>query len=333
MKELSIGKLRGLQEISTEEGFITVLALDQRGSLIEAMGLEKNDPDLYAKVRDFKLETISALLPACSAVLLDPQYSAAEAIKDNCIPGQKGLIVATEETGYVKLPDGRVNKVIPDWSLGKAKRMGASAAKLLAYYNPMIEDLATQQENFITDLAKEAAKLDLPLLLEPMSYSSDPDLPKQSAEFAKIRPEIVKTTAERLGILGIDLLKLEFPCDVEFENDKSVWQQTCEKISAVSQVPWVLLSAGVDFDLFKQQLEVACKSGASGFVAGRAIWKEATSLQGSTRSDFLHNRAADRMKELVDIVHQFACPWKNSLKVGISAVSSGWLSQYQDIYQ
>lgn len=331
MKELSIGKLRGLQEITTEGGYITVLALDQRGSLVEAMGLDKNDPDLYEKVRDFKLDTIKSLLPVCSAVLLDPQYSAAEALAENCIPGQKGLIVATEETGYEKLPDGRINKVIPEWSLGKAKRMGASAAKLLAYYNPMIRDLALQQENFITDLAIEAARLDIPLLLEPMSYSSDPNLTKKSAEFAKIRPEIVKDTAERLGNLGIDLLKLEFPCDIEFENDKSIWQEKCEKITSVAQVPWVLLSAGVDFDFFKQQLEIACKSGASGFVAGRAIWKEACALQGNTRSDFLQIKATDRMKELVDVVHQFALPWKNTPGMKKISVSSNWLSQYQDI--
>ena len=91
MENISIGKIRGLQEISTVDGFLTVLALDQRGSLIRAMGLDKEDPKLYESIRDFKMDTVRELLPFCSAVLLDPQYSAAEAIHDGLISGQKGI--------------------------------------------------------------------------------------------------------------------------------------------------------------------------------------------------------------------------------------------------
>lgn len=327
---MNIGKLRGLQEISTPEGFITVLALDQRGSLFKALGMSESDPALYQAVREFKKATTSELMPACSAVLLDPEFAAAEAVSEGWISGQKGLIVTLEETGYVDSPDGRLNPFIPDWSLGKAKRMGASAAKLLAYYDPRIKKLADYQERFISDIVEGSVELDFPLLLEPMSYSADSSIPKKSPEFARLRPQIVRDTAERLGALGVDLLKLEFPCDTEFEKNESVWLKACKGITEVSPVPWVLLSAGVDFGVFKEQLEVACKAGASGFVAGRAIWKEAAPLKGQERINFLSKTARERMNQLVEIVNQFARPWKNAIRGEITRVEQGWINNYQD---
>lgn len=329
MKKLSIGKIRGLNELTDSKGFLTVLALDQRGSLIRAMGLDKGDPDLYKIIRDFKMETVKELLPACSAVLLDPQFSAAEAIAEGLI-GQKGIIVATEETGYVEKPEGRVNQLVNGWSLEKAKRMGASAAKLLVYYNPRIPSLAQTQVEFIRSLSELAEDLDLPLLVEPMSYSANPDIPKKSKEFSIIRPEIVLDTVKDLGKLGIDLLKLEFPVDVEFEKDKKVWQAACEKITEYAPVPWVLLSAGVNFDIFRDQLEVACKAGAAGFVAGRAIWKEAASVKGTARSEFLQNTAAGRAKELVEIVHQNGNPWQSKMAPLFMPVENNWLKEYKE---
>ena len=202
MKNLSIGKIRGLQEISTSDGCITVLALDQRGSLIKAMGLKKDDPSLYETIRDFKMDTVQALLPICSAVLLDPQYSAAECMQAGLVTGQKGIIVATEETGYIEKPDGRINQIISGWSLEKAKRMGASAAKLLVYYNSKIDSVAKSQEEFVRSLSDIAEDLDLPLLLEPMSYSHDPKMPKNFKGICALRPQIVLDTAKNLCQFG-----------------------------------------------------------------------------------------------------------------------------------
>lgn len=330
MKNLSIGKIRGLQEISTTDGYLTVLALDQRGSLVHAMGLEKEDPELYEKIRDFKLDTVQELLPYCSAVLLDPQYSAAEAVHDGLVSGQKGIIVTTEETGYVEKPDGRINQLIPGWSLEKAKRMGASASKLLVYYNPNIHSLAKSQEEFVLSLSDIAEDLDLPLLLEPMSYSPDPKIPKNSKEFARMRPQIVLDTVKNLGHLGIDLLKLEFPCDVNYELDESVWVSACEQITKYSPVPWVLLSAGVNFEIFKKQLDIACRAGASGFVAGRAIWKEAASLEKKERTGFLKNTAAKRTEELAAIVQEHATPWKDSLEKSFAKIDKNWIAGYTE---
>lgn len=330
MEKIGIGKLRGLQEIANQDGLMTVLALDQRGSLFASLGIDEKHPDGYQIVRDFKLQVTEHLLPHCSAILLDPEYGAAEALSLGLVSGQKGLVVATEESGYIENPDGRENHVISDWSLGKAKRMGASAAKLLSYYNPNYPEASEIQEKFIIKLVKQAHQLDFPLLIEPMSYSFDAKVPKNSAEFAAELPKIVQKTVETLGHLGADLLKLEFPCNVKFEKDISIWESTCKSINAVSPVPWLLLSAGVDFPVFQNQLKVACQSGASGFVAGRAIWKEAAQLTGKERTHFLKTSGVDRIKALVEIVDRHAEPWTQKCQDRLPIITEKWLSTYSE---
>jgi len=327
---IGVGKIRGLQELTTNSGSVTVLALDQRGSLMRALDIKKDDPNVYQTIRDFKMELVAELLPGCSAVLLDPQFSASEAICTGRISGQKGLIVATEKSGYIDKDGGRLDQVLPGWSLKKAKRMGASASKLLVYYNPELESFARKQEEFVSGLVKEASDLDIPLLLEPMSYSSDPDVSKNSQGFAKKRPQIVQKTAELLGNLGVDLLKMEFPCDFRFEKDKKVWMEECVKLTESAPVPWVLLSAGVDYDVFRDQLEVACRAGASGFVAGRAIWKEAAEHKGKERTDFLKNTARKRISELVGLVDQFASSWKDVVEYDFYVIDSDWYENYSE---
>ena len=74
-------------------------------------------------------------------------------------------------------------------------------------------------------------------------------------------------------------------------------------------MPWVLLSAGVDFEQFKPQVQVACACGASGFLAGRAIWKEAAAMSTAERATFLQDVARDRLRQLLVIAAADARPW------------------------
>jgi len=328
MRNLTIGKMRGLREIATPEGLMTILALDQRGSIVPALGLSPDDPALYQKLRDFKMMVLHYLLPAASAVLLDPQYAAAEAVACGAVPGHKGLIVTLEKSGYVGEATARRNQVLPGWSLAKVKRMGASAAKLLCEYNPEVAGASADQDRLVAGLVDEARAADLPLLVEPVVYSDRADVPKQSAEFAARRPALVIETARRIGALGVDVLKVEFPHDAKFNHDERAWAKACAELNAVAPVPWVLLSAGVDYPVFRDQVEAACKQGASGFVAGRAIWKGSLPLAEDERERFLRTAGADRMAELAGIVEAYGRPWTSYYPDLAAAVDRDWMSRY-----
>jgi len=298
MKPISIGKLRGLQQISSKRGTITALALDHRQNLRKANPAFVDE----AKLSHFKLDVTRVLAHRSTAVLLDPEVSAAQAIASRAIPNV-GLVVAVESTGYTGDATARHAQVIPGWSVEKAKRMGASAIKLLVYYHP---DSSTAQEieDFTAKIAEDCIKHDMVLMLEPLSYSLDENKKLSSEE----KRYIVVETAKRLTPLNVDVLKAEFPLGVD-EPDSKVWFDACAEISSASTVPWILLSAAVDYEVFLQQVVVACNAGASGIAVGRAVWKEAVTMNNDDRMDFLRTIAKYRLSRLTSLCHALARPY------------------------
>jgi len=261
--------------------------------------------------------------------LIDPQLGGAEAIARGVIPGSKGLMITLESSGYLGVSTARYNEIIPGWSPAKIKRMGASAIKFKIDYHPHAGEVTRRTEDLVKQVSEQAASLDIPLLLEPVGYSTDANNKKESAEYARTRPSVVVETVRRLGPLA-DILKLEFPHDAVFNNDEEEWKKACREVTNTSPVPWVLLSAGVEFEIFKRQARIACEEGASGYVAGRAIFQEAAPLKGSAREDFLKNTAAPRMQELLEIASQTARPWMDGYPGLADSVDANWIKVYSD---
>jgi tagatose 1,6-diphosphate aldolase len=299
MKNLSVGKLRGLQQISSTRGTFTALALDHRQNLRKANPAFVNDEELSR----FKLNVTAELAKEATAVLLDPEVSAAQAIAQHVIPKEVGLVVALESTGYTGDATARHAQIIPGWSVEKVKRMGASAVKLLVYYHP---DSATAKEieDFTAQVAEDCQKYDLALMLEPLSYSLDENKKLTSEE----KRYVVVETAKRLTPLNVDILKAEFPLDVN-DADETEWLEACQEVSSASIAPWILLSAAVDYETYLHQVTVACNAGASGIAVGRAVWKEAVMLETSERKTFLISVAVDRLARLTSLCHSLAKPW------------------------
>jgi tagatose-1,6-bisphosphate aldolase len=298
MKPITIGKLRGLQQISSKRGTFTALALDHRQNLRKANPLFNDDSELLR----FKLDVTSALASEATAVLLDPEVSAAQAITSGVVPNHVGLVVAVESTGYTGDATARHAQIIPGWSVDKAKRMGASAVKLLVYYHP--DSPTTKEiESFTKNIADECIKHDLVLMLEPLSYSLDENKKLSSEE----KRYVVVESAKRLTPLGVDILKAEFPLNPA-ETNESTWGDACKEISA-SIAPWILLSAAVEYDTFAKQVVIACQSGASGIAVGRAVWKEAVTMNGEERMKFLQTTAYKRISRLTSLCHALAKPF------------------------
>lgn len=301
----SIGKIRGLQQCATPRAAIAVLALDHRNNLRNA--LNPTDPTAVSnrEMSDFKIEVIQSLAAHSSAVLLDPEVGAAQCVAANSLPGSTGLVISVEATGYTGDPGARKSQILPDWSVAKVRRMGASAVKLLAYYHPDAPT-AAEIESLVRTVAADCQDADIPFFLEPLSYSPDPAIKKlPPAE----RRRVVIETARRLVMPGVDVLKAEFPLDIKAEPDEFVWAEACKELSAASAAPWILLSASVDFDTFLRQVTTACQCGASGVAVGRAVWQEAPALKGHERSDFLRLTAVSRMARLTELVAALAKPW------------------------
>lgn len=331
MKTMSIGKLRGLQQLANPKGVLTICALDHRESLKRAMNKENPSAVSYQDMVDFKLDLCQAVAPLASAVLLDPVYGAGQAIAAGVLPAHIGLLVSMEKTGYSGSPTNRITHLLPGWNVKKAKRLGASAVKLLVYYRPDLRDTAARQLALIAKLASECIEEDIPLLVEPVSYPIELER-AYSQRFARRKPQLVIETARQITALPIDVLKAEFPADLSYEKDEGKLAELCQELDEASRLPWVLLSAGLNFDLFKKEVEIACKAGASGFLAGRALWQEATKIRSrAERMKFFKDTAARRLEEIADIANTYGTPWFSKLGAedGVFApVEEGWYKSY-----
>jgi len=328
---VSIGKLRGLQQLANAKGMMTMCAIDHRGALRRALNEENPDAVSYQDMVNFKLDLCRAVAPSASAILLDPEYGAAQAIAAGALPASKGLLVSLERSGYSGSSDARMTEVLSGWSVKKAKRMGASAVKLLIYFRPDLKDVASRQLGLVARLADECLEEDIAFLVEPVGYpvGKEKESPKG---FAEIKPDLVIETARQVTALPVDVLKAEFPADIKFEQDEAKLLRLCQELDRASLRPWVLLSAGVDFNSFKKQVEIACKAGASGFLAGRALWQEGAAIRSrEERMEFFQNTAAARLKELAEIADNYGRPWYLKLEGEqgrSSPVTEGWYQIY-----
>jgi tagatose-1,6-bisphosphate aldolase len=330
MKPLSLGKTRCLQQLTNNFGVFTMIAFDHRDTFVEALGqtlgVEQADWDTVVAEKN---RIAQALAPHASAVLLDPLYSAGPAIVGGVLPKGTGLAVAREKSGYSGESAGHVTTLLENWSVAAIKRLGGSAVKLLLYYHPD-SPTAAQQEEVVQQVAAECEAHEIPLMLEPICYPIEPNQKKADAAFAAQRPELVLESARRLVPLGVDILKAEFPTDARHETDPAKMDDYCRQLSEIAAgIPWVLLSAGVDFSTFQRQVEIACQAGASGYVAGRAIWQEALEKpDANARDHFLKTIAVSRARVLADTANYRATPWQKRVGDRIPQLKEGWYMAY-----
>lgn len=331
MGRLSIGKFRGLEQISTADGIFIICAMDHRESLKLMLDEEAPEKVDYQEMVEHKLELCQTLAPYASGVLLDPNYGVAQCIVANVLPGNTGLLVSIEDTGYIGSEEERLNTLLESWSVEKIKRLGASAVKILVFYRPDLTSVAAKQLTTIRKVAEDCLKYDIPFLVEPKSYPTVKDK-SEPTQFALKKPELVIETARQITTMPIDVLKAEFPADLKYETDEGKLVEICRQLDEASSVPWVILSAGVDYEIFCKEVEIACRAGASGFLAGRAIWQEAIHLKDSSqRVRYLETVAVDRLKRLADIATKYATPWYRKLGLQahqLTTVSEDWYRAY-----
>jgi tagatose 1,6-diphosphate aldolase len=177
----------------------------------------------------------------------------------------------------------------------------------------------------VRKLAADCAAQDLAFVVEPVGYPLGDEA--ATGGYAAIKPDIVIQTARDISPLGIDVLKAEFPADVKVEKDESKMLEFCKRLDEASQAPWIILSAGVDFPWFQREVEIACKAGASGFLAGRALWQEATTMKTrAERIEFFSTTVVERLRLISALANAYGTPWYK--KTAAPSVVEGWYASY-----
>jgi tagatose-1,6-bisphosphate aldolase len=278
-----------LQGLASSAGVACVLALDHRDAMRNVYARAGVEDASEGAILATKRRIVDALAGSASAVMLDP------AAVDSCRPARIGLVVPLEEQGYERLAAGRLTRLTESFGPADAAALGATACKLLLYYRADHAKSAARQRGLLEEAAASCHRHGLPLVVEPLVYRLEAE---DEDDYARNFGELVVSAARDLAGLGPDLLKLQFPGDAV----------SCERATdAASSLPWTLLGGSdVEGDAFARQLRIACQGGASGFMAGRAIWGDAIGLHDGEQREWLRAVVLPLFDRLSDIAHTYA---------------------------
>jgi len=305
------GKMRSFQRVTTPDGFFLICALDHLSDFQDLLDPDPKTVD-YQRTGEAKAGLIRALAPECSAFLLDARFGLAHAVASRALPGPVGLMASIEDEDYKPSTVTRKTRFREHWGLRQMKLLGVDVCKLLWFYRPD-SDVAEHQRDVIRTLVHECAELSLPLVVEPIWYPLEGEDPKSEA-WKRRRVQGIVEGAHEVGALGVDMLKVEFPGYVETEAGKASALEACRRLSEGLNVPWVILSAGVGYEHFKTQVEIACRAGASGFLAGRSIWRDAAATHNPNQREAAAKEAAHRLAELGTVTRRHGKPFTPKLE-------------------
>lgn len=316
-----IGPLRGLQRVASADGFVLVLAIDHVTEYRDAMP-GSIPPSFEAVVRS-KMDLARVAADDTSALLIDALHGAGYATLSGAV-GAGGVVVSMEDGDYSMKTGGRTH-LREGWDPAVARRVGVDAVKILWWYRPdaSAEQEARQRE-LLVSLANRCHDVGLPLIVEPIWHPLQGE-DSASTEWRTRRARGIVESAVLAEGLGADMLKVEVPGDVTAKGGDEAVAASFAELNERVTVPWVILSAGVPFDVFAVQVELASCAGAAGYIAGRAVWREAVTTVGE---EWLE--AADlvraRLQQLNHIVRAHGTPVASTIgmQAALEALPSGW---------
>ena len=283
-----------LSDLTRPSGAFAMLAVDQREALRAMFAEKQGAPATDEQITRFKVDAVRALSPYASGVLLDRQFCLDAVLDADAIAPGCGLIAAADH--FTADEREFVAEVTIDDAVDPAavRARGGVALKLLVLWRPD-EDPAGRVA-MTRDFVDRCRTAGLVSIVEPVSRA-----PRDGSDWT---PEDwnngVLAAARELGDLGADLYKAEVPR--HGEGDEAAVRKDCAALTDAINGPWVVLSTGVPHDLFPQAVRVACEEGASGFLAGRAVWRKVVGAPDVPAA--LAEHAVPRLKELAEIVDE-----------------------------
>ena len=268
---VAAGRWRRLRRLAGPDGVIAGIALDHRDSLRTLLEREGLGERTAAEIADLKAILVRALAPSATALMLDAELGRT-ALEDGGVPPTVGLIMPLEAQGYEVAGDRRLTTLLDDFSPLDAARAGADTCKLLVPYRVDDAEAADHQDAVVAATVAACHEVGLPLVVEPVVHRLSTET---EDDHVAAYPDLVVRAVARLRPLGADLLKLPFPVRDPRATDEATARAACRALGdACGETPWVLLggSGATDVDALVHQIRLAGEAGASGFLAGRAIW-------------------------------------------------------------
>lgn len=281
----------GLAPLRTANGGFAMVALDQRESL-RGMFSRESSGELAddARLQDFKELASRILTPYASGVLLDRQFAVTHAKRPDFVAPGCAMILAADvlhgERGEAVSWSTLDDALTPDF----IRATGAAAIKLLIIWR---RESAAEQRDVVDRFLELASISGVASFVEGIvrppidgAWTSPED-----------RQNAIVEAAANLSV-GASVYKAEVPGYRPGDLSRVYEQSTL--VSQAVEGPWVVLSNGVDRDEFAQAVQLSSAAGASGFLAGRAIWADTVAERDPERA--LRERSIARLKRLTAII-------------------------------
>ncbi|TCP93473.1 sulfofructosephosphate aldolase [Cricetibacter osteomyelitidis] len=279
-----------IKDIARPSGGFAMLAVDQREALrlmFAASGMNHSDQDLT----DFKVNAAKILSPYASGVLVDNQFCYKQIVEQKVISSNSAMIVAADQ--FIPGNGIPVDTVCIDKEIDphKARENGAKALKLLVLWRQ--DEDPQQRLEMVKEFNQICHSAGLVSIIEPVVRP-----PRIGDKFD--REQAILAAAKELGDSGADLYKGEMP--LFGKGNASELLSAAQKLNDQINMPWVILSSGVDVNLFCRSVRIAMQAGASGFLAGRAVWSSVIGLPDTEL--MLKDISAPRLQHLSSIVDE-----------------------------
>ena len=301
MASMTTAELRGYQQICGENGAMMVIAADQRGGMRKIMAAQPSEEAAIteAMLGETKADITRYLASQASCILLDPVCAVPKVVDDGTLARDTALLIGLDASGFDVSPEGyQLSKLVPGIDARRVREFGGTGGKIMVYIRSDRPAANTANLEILRRCIEDFAKEDMLLVVEFLTYA----LPGEGRdEYKASFPGLIEEGTRLCLELGSKVLKLPYPGN----------GQSCAKITAMcGQVPWAVLSAGVDHETFLGQVDTAMANGASGVIAGRALWKDCISLDRAVTRDRLTDVAVPRLRQIQEIVarHRAARP-------------------------
>ncbi len=283
---LTTAQRRAYQRICDQDsGRILVVAMDQRNSMKQLIeGIDEAGPDDLVNA---KLDLVSHLGNEAPALLLDPTTVIPQVIDDGVLARDTALMVGMDATGYQPGDDGlRKSAIVEGVDAARVREVGGDVAKMNVYMRPDREGMDSHPARLIRQVVDDCAANDVLVAIEILTYALEDETPE---DYRAKAPVLVAQAAAIARECGAPLMKLQYPGSLE----------GCQAVTeALGDIPWAVLSAGVDHETFVANLRISLEGGAAGAIAGRSLWKDCLRADREETAAALRERGVPRLREL-----------------------------------
>ena len=296
MTHMTTAERRAYQQICGANGAIMVIACDQRGGIRQllAEGKEAQAAITDAMLGDTKADVARHLAAHAPCILLDPICAVPRVVDEAHLPRDVALLIGLDASGYDKTPEGYwLSRLVPGIDARRVRALGGGGGKLMVYLRADTPAANPHNLDIIRRCIADFAREDMLLVVEFLTYP----LPGESPEAYKAKfPALIEGGVRLCLDLGSKVLKIPYPGTPE----------ACAAVTRLcGDVPWAVLSAGVDHAAFLPQVEISLAQGAAGVIAGRSLWKDCVSLDRAKQRELLVSKALPRLREIQAVLARY----------------------------